>query len=119
MKKILYFLIPFLLLSGGVWFGYNYYYGGTDYYTKIVTPGEVSTEVLDSGEKVTKYNYTQTAYSAKGKKTTQEMNEFRDKPLKMNAFIKLKVNDRKGIISWEEVQENEVPAKALEPLNKE
>lgn len=117
MKKILYLLLPFLLVCGGIWFAYNYYYGGSAYYTKIVTPGDVSTEVLSTGEKVTHYSYTQIAFNAEGKKTVQKMSEYRDKPLKMNAFIRLKVNDRKGIISWEEVSEKKVPEKALAQLH--
>lgn len=118
MKKILYLLIPFLLLSGGVLFGYTYFYGGKDYYTKIVTHGEVSTKVLDTGEKITQYSYEQIAYNADGKPTNQKMTESRDHPLKMNAFIRLKVNNRKGIINWGEVSENEIPKKALAQLNK-
>ena len=46
-----------------------------------------------------------------------ELNESRDQPLRMKAYLKLKVNPRKGVISWNEVTEKEVPEKALE--NKE
>lgn len=119
MKKILYLLIPVVLLSGGVWYGYNYYYGGKDYYTKIVTTGEMSTDVLDTGEKVTQYSYNQTAFNVDGEKTVQKMREYRDTPLKMNAYIKLKVNSKKGVLSWEEVLEKEVPVKPLKLLNNE
>ena len=43
-----------------------------------------------------------------------ELNESRDQPLRMKAYLKLKVNPRKGVISWNEVTEKEVPEKALE-----
>ena len=44
-----------------------------------------------------------------------ELNESRDQPLRMKAYLKLKVNPRKGVISWNEVTEK-VPEKALEKL---
>ena len=34
-----------------------------------------------------------------------ELNESRDQPLRMKAYLKLKVNPRKGVISWNEVTE--------------
>ena len=33
------------------------------------------------------------------KKKTVELNEYRDQPLRMKAYLKLKVNPRKGVIS--------------------
>lgn len=118
MKKILSFVIPFALLTAGVWFGYNYYFGGKDYYTQITTPGEVKTGNFNTGEKYTEYNYTQTAFDSKGEKTVQKLREVRDQPLRINAYLKLKVNTRKGVLSWEEVPENKVPKKALDQLTK-
>jgi uncharacterized protein (TIGR01655 family) len=116
LKKIVAFLLPFILLSAGAWFGYNYYFGGKDYYTRITTKGEVKTGNFSNGEKYTEYDYKQTAYDKKGEKTVQEMREIRDKPLRINAYLKLKVNARKGVLSWEEVAEKDVPKKALEKL---
>ena len=51
-----------------------------------------------------------------GEEKTVELNEYRDQPLRMKAYLKLKVNPRKGVISWNEVTEKEVPEKALEKL---
>ena len=39
-----------------------------------------------------------------------ELNESRDQPLRMKAYLKLKVNPRKGVISWNEVTEKKSPA---------
>ncbi len=47
------------------------------------------------------------------KKKTVELNEARDQPLRMKAYLKLKVNPRKGVIRWNEVTEKEVPEKKL------
>lgn len=116
MKKILIFILPFILLSAGAGFGYNYYYGGKDYYTRVGTPDEVKTGKYDNGEKYTEYDYTQTAFNKKGEKEVQILREIREKPLQINAYLKLKVNPRKGVLSWEEVPENTIPKKALEHL---
>ena len=40
----------------------------------------------------------------------------RERPLKLNAYLKLKVNPRKGVMSWEEVKETDVPKEALEKM---
>lgn len=116
MKKIIGLLVVFLLLSGGAWFAYDYYYGGKDYYTEITTTGEVSQEKDSKGESFTVYHYTQTAFDKDGNETTQKMNESREKPLRIGALLKMKVNERKGVISWEEVNESDIPDKAMEKI---
>lgn len=118
MKNVLSFVVPFVLLTAGVWFGYNYYFGGKDYYTQITSPGEVQTGKFSTGEKYTEYGYTQTAFDKNGKKTVQKLREIRDQPLRINAYLKLKVNPRKGVLSWEEVPENKVPKTALDKIVK-
>ena len=117
MKKLLLFILPFIVLTAGVWFGYNYYFGGKDYYTRVGTPTEIKSGKLDTGEKYTEYDYTQTAFDKKGEKSVQTMREIRDQPLRINAYLKLKVNPRKGVLSWEEVSESTVPEQALKQLN--
>lgn len=115
---MLFFILPVLFLTAGSWFGYNYYFGGKEYYTRVGTPDEVKSGKFDNGEKYTEYDYTQTAFNKQGEKNVQSLKEIRDKPLRINAYLKLKVNPRKGVISWEEVPENVVPKKALEQLDK-
>ena len=39
MKTLLKILIPIVILAGGSWGVYNYYYGGEDYYKQITTSG--------------------------------------------------------------------------------
>ena len=116
MKKPIGFLLVLLVLSGASWYGYSYYFGGRDYYTKITETGETSNSIGSNGESLTSYQYTQKAYDKEGSETTQEMNEYRKDPLRIGAYLKLKVNDRKGVLSWEEVTEQEVPAKALQKI---
>lgn len=116
MKTLLKILIAIVILAGGSWGVYNYYYGGEAYYTQITTSGEKKDEKTNSGEAMTIYYYQQPAFNKNGEEKTVELNESRDQPLRMKAYLKLKVNPRKGVISWNEVTEKEVPEKALEKL---
>ncbi|HBK3292593.1 TPA: YxeA family protein [Enterococcus faecalis] len=113
MKTLLKILIPIVILAGGSWGVYN---GGEAYYTQITTSGEKKDEKTNSGEAMTIYYYQQPAFNKNGEEKTVELNESRDQPLRMKAYLKLKVNPRKGVISWNEVTEKEVPEKALEKL---
>ncbi|MBL1230985.1 YxeA family protein [Enterococcus sp. BWB1-3] len=116
MKKLIGLLIIFLLLSGGAWYGYNYYYGGKDYYTKITVTGDAENGISSTGEPFTSYHYTQKAYDKDGHDVTQKMTEYREKPLRIGAYLKLKVNKRKGVLSWEEVSQKDIPEKALNQI---
>lgn len=55
MKTLLKILIPIVILAGGSWGVYNYYYGGEAYYTQITTSGEKKDEKTNSGEAMTIY----------------------------------------------------------------
>ena len=116
MKKIIAALVFTAIFLGGCFLNYDYYYGGSDYYTVINDAGEHDTEVSDEGVVENIYRYTQTAYSASGDVKTVKMNEHRSAPLKEGAYLKLLVNPNKGVISWEEVSEEDVPQAALEKL---
>lgn len=116
MKKLLAFLVVLVIFAGGSYFAYNYYYGGDDYYTKIVTEGAQDSVKSDSGEVFNQYTYEQQAYDTDGNEKNVELIETREKPLRMNAYLKLLVNERKGVISWEEVQQGDVPEQALSHL---
>ncbi|WP_122646752.1 YxeA family protein [Enterococcus mediterraneensis] len=117
MKKTIPIVLLLIIFIGGCFYSYQYFYGGASYYTKITTNGEKTSETADNGETYTVYNYEdQPAYNEEGEKTTVELHESRDQPLRLNAYLKLKVNPRKGVLSWEEVSQKEVPKKALDKL---
>lgn len=117
VKKIIGFIAILAVFIGGSYFAYNYYYGGDTYYTKIVTDGERSTETSDSGETFTFYDYDQAAYDQDGAEKDVTLHESRENPLRKDAYLKLLVNERKGVISWEEVSQDDVPDQALTQLN--
>lgn len=116
MKKIIASLIVFVVFLGGCFFAYRYYYGGTDYYTKITTDGTHSTSLARDGVIDDIYHYEQPAYNESGEKQVIKLNERRSKPLREGAYLKLLVNPRKGVLSWEEVSQEDVPKPALDQL---
>ncbi|EOH89678.1 YxeA family protein [Enterococcus villorum] len=116
MKKLISLLVILAVFIGGSFVAYHYFYGGTAYYTKITTLGTRENEKDDESHDTTHYIYNQTAYNKDGESKQVVLSEFREKPLKLNAYLKLKVNPRKGVISWEEVSHDEVPKKAIEKI---
>lgn len=118
MKKVIGLLAVVGIFLIGSFSAYNYFYGGDDYYTKITTNGEKTSKIIDNGETVYAYNYEQAAYDADGNEKRISLHEERSRPLKMNAYLKLKINPRKGVISWEEVSASKVPEKAATNLDK-
>ncbi len=113
MKKWISIIVLVAIFLGGSFAAYRYYYMGESYYTKITTNGEKHTE---DDPKNTYYTYNQPAYNEEGHKKEVSFSEFRERPLKMNAYLKLKVNPRKGVLSWEEVTIDQVPKAAAKQL---
>lgn len=94
-------------------------YRGDHYYTKITKKGKKYSETFSDGNKITSYGYSLKAADEHGKTRTLKFNAFdRDKPLKMNAYLLLEYNNKKGVLRWREVAQEEVPEKALAKLNK-
>ncbi|MBC1970663.1 YxeA family protein [Listeria marthii] len=112
MKKIVIIILSLLILAG---IGFGAYYfknanrlGADVSYVKITKDGEM-------GKKVSfNYSYTLPAYDETGKET--EVTLSADKNLRKGAYLKLYIKEDKGVTSFEEVPEKEVPAKAAENL---
>ncbi|KAF1298170.1 hypothetical protein BAU15_09690 [Enterococcus sp. JM4C] len=115
MKKIIGFFVVLLLLAGGSWFGYTYYFGGETYYTQIINEGDRKIE-QSSGETFTKYTYQQEAYNKVGAEKQLSLDAFRTQPLRLKAYLKVTVNPRKGVLDWQEISQSDIPKKALEKL---
>jgi len=62
------------------------------------------------------HTYTLPAYNDKGE--AKEISFDTNRELREDAFLCLKYNGMRGVISWEEVQEDVVPDAALEGLKK-
>lgn len=119
MKRIMAIIFVVLLIVGGVVLFqlYKSEYGGTAYYTQIVSEGKKTTEITEGKkEGMIDYEYTQLAFDENGNSKMVTFRGNKDVPLRMNAYLKLTVNEKRGVTAWEEVKQDEVPKKALPTL---
>ncbi|MGM0340639.1 YxeA family protein [Enterococcus sp. AZ007] len=117
MKQILNLVIPIFFLIGGSWFWYQNNYGTTDYYTKITTDGN-RTNIGSGGGRDAhfRYEYKLKAYNENGDSKNIEFHSMSDRPLKKQAYLVTHVNNKKGVMGWEEVKSADIPSNALKPL---
>lgn len=109
MKKVLIGLVGFIIVICGLGYGwYQMSYGGTQYYVQIRQDGEKKIEKSDTGEKFDFYYYHQNAYDKNGKSKMVLFSA--DHNLKHDAYLKLTYNAKKGVTSWEEVKESQLPS---------
>lgn len=89
--------------------------GAEAYYVQITDDGKVEKTTIDTGEVFETYWYNDyKIYNDKGE--GQVVNFSAQKNLRQGAYLKVYYKDNKGITSYEEVQEADVPAKAKEQL---
>ena len=117
-KKILSAII-LIAFIGAPMFLYHKYQGGIYYYTKITQAPISTTDATDDRgiKQGSIYTYDLPSFDKEGKEKNIEFDAYKDKPLKENAYLKIKVNDIKGVLSWEEVQKSDLPTKVKEKLN--
>lgn len=113
MKKIIGLLIAISVVCGVFFFIQSEVGNDTEYYTKVTNQG-----TKEQVSNITIYNYKLRAANGKG---DVKMIPFgvvkRKKPLRLNAYLRLQYNKKKGgVINWVEVAEKDVPAKALDQL---
>ncbi|MGO2082490.1 YxeA family protein [Vagococcus sp.] len=118
MKKILLGLLLAFIFIGGPSYWYYINYSTTPYYTKINQPGKRHYDTVDGNEnkKLYSYEYQLDSFDHEGNLKKVTFNSFGDRELRKNAYLKIKLNSKKGVMSWEEIQENELPQKASEQL---
>lgn len=90
--------------------------GGDSYYVQVTTDGIKQSERDDQGHTYTRYQYQLPGYDQNGEKKDLDFSTVKERPLRKEAFLKLTWNKNKGVTSFEEVQEKEVPKKAQEKL---
>lgn len=111
MKKVLIGIIVLIVvIIGGVFVWYKMSYGGTSYYTQITLDGKKVQKTFDNGTKFDEWEYSQSAYDANGNEKKIDFSA--DHNLRKEAYLKLTYNDKKGVTSWEEVQQKDIPEKA-------
>lgn len=120
MKKTLIHLGIFAAVSGILIFSINFAmnkymeenYGGPSYYTKIESDPVAS----GTSDGTQFYEYDQVSYDENGTEKTVHLKEYRQKPLRKSAYLKMIVNDEKGVTSWEEINENDLPSAVKKQL---
>lgn len=89
--------------------------GAQTYYVQITDDGKVEKTTIDTGEVFETYWYNDyKIFDEKGQ--SQVVNFSAQKNLRQGAYLKVYYKDNKGITSYEEVQETDVPAKAKEQM---
>lgn len=117
--KILFLSLSLLGVFGIGFLFYNYHEGGTDYYMKVnARPLDKQDAKDDKGQvQGTTYFYEMEGIDKNGDTKKIEFTVNKEQPLKMDAYIKVKMNPNKGPISWGEVKKSEIPRLASEQLN--
>ncbi|UUV99800.1 YxeA family protein [Vagococcus luciliae] len=117
-KKGITFLILIAIIATPMYL-YHKYQGGIYYYTKITKEPSNTEDALDDRgiKQGSIYTYSLSSVDDKGNEKDITFDAYKDKPLKENAYLKIKVNDIKGVLNWEEVQKENIPIKAKEKLN--
>lgn len=117
LKIILSILVVIMGLKFGLDFALDSYwkanYGGPAYYTKITSRTPYNKKQFDDGSG-NYYEYKVEAINASGKAKEINFNESMDRPLKVNAYIKFVVNNKKGVTEWKSVKFSEIP-KNIQP----
>lgn len=110
MKKIIVLIIAVILVGGG----YLYYrtnYATQDYYTQITETGKEVVNKDQNGKTYIDYRYNQMAYNTKNEAKKLTFTGNKERPLRQGAYLKLAYNEKKGVISWEEVSKKDLPVK--------
>ena len=120
MKKLIGFIAAIaVILVGGLAILQNVNFnrmGADQYYTQIIGQGKVLEEKADSGVKHVSYEYKLLAFDKDGQQKTLTFTT--QKQLRENAYLMLFVKEDKGVTSYQEVKEDELPKKVSEKLTK-
>ena len=117
MKKIIAVLI---VLLGVTFSGCSIIDGmdksGDTYYVKITAEGKKENLEKEGGGTYIDYRYQIKGYNAEGKEQDLDFYANKDRSLKLNAYLKVTYQAKKGkepqVTSWEEVDKADVPEKA-------
>ncbi|CAM4331850.1 membrane protein [Bacillus manliponensis] len=114
MKRVL-ALLSVLVVFTTMLAGCNLNRVGTDkYYTQITVDGNEKIDKADNGEKFQTFEYKLASFDKDGKE--KEMEFTAQKNLRKDAFLCLYYDEKKGVKSWQEVKEDELPKKVKEKL---
>lgn len=116
-KSIITVGIVLVIIVGGLLFLQNVNInrlGADEYYTQINGDGNKIEDKSSEGTIYVSYEYELAAYDKDGDQTTLTFTA--NKQLRENAYLLLFVKDGKGVTSYQEVNAEELPDKAVEML---
>ena len=117
MKKIVISVLTVgVLLFAGLKISETIYLGGDSYYTQIINEGTRQIETYDDREDMVYYDYELPAFDENGNEKELSFSSFKARPLKKEAYLKLTWNKNKGVTSFEEVSEKELPKNVQKKL---
>ncbi|OQO70341.1 amino acid ABC transporter ATP-binding protein [Enterococcus villorum] len=107
-----------IFLIGGLRIAEKMIMGGDSYYVQITNDGEKDVTKDNHNEVVVHYKYTLPGYDDTGSEKILEFVGQQPRPLRKGAYLKVTWNKRKGVTSYEEVKQREIPKLAKEKLAK-
>lgn len=117
MKKFLIGLVSVIVIAFvGLQIADKVVKAGDEYYVQITTDGQRVDGKDDSDNTYVDYKYSLPGYDKDGNKKELDFNAAKDRPLRREAFLKVTWNKKKGVTSYEEVQQKQIPKKAAEKL---
>ena len=115
-KTLLGFLTVVVLLFVGLKISETIYLGGDSYYTQITNEGIRHKDTDNAGQAMVYYDYELPAFDENGNEKELSFSSFKARPLKKEAYLKLTWNKNKGVTSFEEVSEKELPKNVQKKL---
>ncbi|MGM0175513.1 YxeA family protein [Enterococcus sp. DIV0800] len=117
MKKILIGLVSLIVIGFvGLQIADKVMSSGDAYYVQITNDGEKYNGEDSNGNPYVDYKYALPGYDEEGHEKKLDFNASKDRPLRREAFLKVTWNKNKGVTSYEEVQQKQLPKKAAEKL---
>lgn len=109
----------FVFVIGGLRIADKMIMGGDSYYVQITNDGEKEADKDGRDEVTIKYKYTLSGYDKSGSEKTLKFYGQQPRPLRKGAYLKVTWNERKGVTSYEEVKQKDLPKLAKEKLIKD
>lgn len=117
MKKFLIGIVLVAVLAfGGLKATEKIVQGGNDYYVRITDKGNKVKDKDDDGRTMISYDYKLAGFDRTGQEKEMKFTSYKDRPLIQGAYLKVTWNQKRGVTSYEQVKENDIPAKAKEKL---
>lgn len=108
-------LLIFIFLSTG-WCIYLQNFSSHILYTRVTQDGKMISSVLTRYAGIVHYEYKLNGYDKNNAKQKVTFTTFKDENLKINSYLLLHYNDRRGVLSWEKIKETDIPDPLIRSL---